>query len=250
LSAQDYHVVACWQWHRLAPGDTLATNPCMTPLDPVPDQDALARLGGAVRTRLAANPAIHRVETDKVELFAVGDFLNAEECAQLCTLIDVVARPSALHEVAYDSGFRTSYLGDLDPHDSFVTSISRRIDMLLGVDAAIGEPVQGQRYLPGQQFKPHNDWFYTSEGYWPQEEARGGQRSWTTMAYLNDVEAGGATLFAALGFQIEPKCGALLIWNNALPDGRPNESTLHAGLPVVRGAKYVITRWYRTREWR
>jgi prolyl 4-hydroxylase len=235
---------------RLAHGAVIATNPGMTNADPVPDQAALAHLGAAVGARLSANPDVYRVENDKVALFALGDFLSADECAQLCAMIDAIARPSSLHELDYASGFRTSYSGDLDPRDAFVASISRRIDALLGVEAAIGEPVQGQRYLPGQQFKAHNDWFYTSEGYWPQEEARGGQRSWTTMAYLNDVEEGGATLFAALGFQIEPKRGALLIWNNALPDGRPNEATLHAGLPVVRGAKYVITKWYRTREWR
>ena len=228
----------------------LATKPGMTAPDPVPDQTALVRLGAAVGARLAAHPDIYRVETDQVALFTIGDFLKPDECAQLCTMIDAVARPSSLHELDYASGFRTSYSGDLNPHDPFVAGISRKIDALLGVEAAIGEPVQGQRYLPGQQFKPHNDWFYTTEGYWPQEEARGGQRSWTAMAYLNEVEAGGATRFAELGFQIEPKRGALLIWNNALPDGRPNENTLHAGMPVVRGAKYVITKWYRTREWR
>ena len=35
-----------------------------------------------------------------------------------------------------------------------------------------------------------------------------------------------------------------------LPDGSPNEGTMHAGMPVVKGAKYVITKWYRTRQWR
>jgi prolyl 4-hydroxylase len=70
------------------------------------------------------------------------------------------------------------------------------------------------------------------------------------MAYLNAVEEGGATAFTLLGFQIEPQPGALLVWNNALADGRPNEATLHAGAPVVAGAKYVITKWYRTRQWR
>jgi len=216
---------------------------------PVPDQEPLARLGEAVRARLADNPAIYRVPVEQVELFAIGDFLSDDECTQLCGMIDAVARPSSLHELDYASGFRTSYSGDLDPRGPLVTGISQRIDAVLGVDPVIGEPVQGQRYLPGQQFKPHNDWFYTSEGYWPQEEARGGQRSWTAMAYLNTVEAGGATAFTALGIQIEPKPGVLLLWNNALPDGRPNEATLHAGLPVERGAKYVITKWYRTRRW-
>ncbi len=216
---------------------------------PVPDQPALARLGNDVRARLTANPDAYRIPAEGIELFALGDFLSEAECGELCAMIDAIARPSALHELDYASGFRTSYSGDLDPRGALVADISRRIDCVLGVEAAIGEPVQGQRYLPGQQFKPHNDWFYTSESYWPLEAARGGQRSWTAMAYCNAVEAGGATAFLAAGIQIEPKPGVLLLWNNALPDGRPNEATLHAGMPVEHGAKYIITKWYRTRAW-
>jgi len=70
------------------------------------------------------------------------------------------------------------------------------------------------------------------------------------MAYLNPVEAGGATAFTLLGIEIAPTPGVLLLWNNALPDGRPNEATLHAGTPAEAGAKYIITKWYRTRRWR
>lgn len=216
--------------------------------DPVPDRQALADLGADVRARIMARSDAYRIDDPRIELFAFGDFLSAEECARLIAKIDAVARRSALHELAYDSGFRTSYSGDLDPRDPFVAGISARIDALLGVPGEIGEPVQGQRYLPGQEFKPHNDWFYATESYWPQEQRRGGQRSWTAMVYLNPVEEGGATAFTLLGIEIEPKPGVLLLWNNALPDGRPNEATLHAGMPVVRGAKYVITKWYRTRR--
>ncbi|WP_379921932.1 prolyl hydroxylase family protein [Erythrobacter sp. R86502] len=216
---------------------------------PSPDQDALARLGAHVRARMADNPAIARLCDRPLELFAMADFLSHSECTRLRDMIDATAQPSALHEVDYASGFRTSYSADIDPGEPLVAAISARIDALLGVDAAIGEPVQGQRYHPGQQFKPHNDWFYVTEGYWPQEEARGGQRSWTAMAYLNTVEAGGRTAFTELGIEITPAPGVLLVWNNALPDGHPNEATLHAGLPVERGVKYIITKWYRTREW-
>ena len=222
----------------------------MTAADLVPDQEALARVGAIVRERLAGDPGVYRIENPHCELFAVGDFLSPAECEKLCAMIDEVARPSSLHELDYAAGFRTSYSGDLDPYDSFVKGISRRIDDLLGLPSEIGEAVQGQRYLPGQQFQPHNDWFYTSEKYWQLEQARGGQRSWTAMAYLNAVEQGGATHFTEVGIQIEPKPGVLLLWNNALPDGRPNEGTMHAGTPVVKGAKYVITKWYRTRQWR
>lgn len=216
----------------------------------IPDKDALARVGESVRKRLKADTQVYQVETDKAEIFAIGDFLSAEECKRLCTMIDLVAKPSTLHEQDYASGFRTSYSGDLDPSDSFVKSISRRIDDLLGIAPKCGEAIQGQRYLPGQQFKPHNDWFYTSEKYWELERKRGGQRCWTAMAFLNEVEEGGETHFTEVGIKIEPKPGVLLVWNNALPDGTPNEGTIHAGTPVLKGAKYVITKWYRTREWK
>ncbi|MEM9502191.1 MAG: 2OG-Fe(II) oxygenase [Pseudomonadota bacterium] len=216
----------------------------------IPDQDALKRVGKTVRERLANDPGAYQVESDKVELFAIGDFLSGAECERLCLMIDQVARPSSLHEVGYESGFRTSYSGDLDPEDSFVKGISRRIDDLLGMNPITGEAVQGQRYLPGQQFKPHNDWFYTTEKYWELERKRGGQRSWTAMVYLNTVEEGGGTHFTELGINIEPKPGVLLVWNNAKLDGRPNESTMHAGTPVIKGSKYVITKWYRTRRWK
>lgn len=219
------------------------------PLDN-PDQAGLAEVGAIGRERLSGDPSVYKVPTDKAEIFAIGDFLSAAECQQLVDMIDAVARPSSLHELDYASGFRTSFSGDLDPSDSFVMSIARRIDDVLGIDPTSGEPIQGQRYLPGQQFKPHNDWFYTSEKYWKLEEARGGQRSWTAMAYLNTVEEGGDTHFTHVGIKIEPKPGVLMIWNNAHPDGTPNVDTMHAGSPVAKGAKYVITRWYRTREWR
>ena len=216
----------------------------------VPDQDALRRVGKQVRERLAADPGVYRIDTDKAELFAVGDFLSMAECQRLCTMVDLHARPSSLHEIGYDSGFRTSYSGDLDPCDSFVMGISRRVDDLMGLPPLTGEPIQGQRYLPGQQFKPHNDWFYTSEKYWQLARKRGGQRSWTTMVLLNSVEEGGETHFTEIGIKIEPKPGVLLIWNNAKPDGTPNLDTMHAGMPVIKGVKYIFTKWYRSREWK
>jgi len=215
----------------------------------IPDKDALKRMGASVRERLDSDPLAYRIETDVAEIYAIGDFLSTAECERLCLMIDLVAKPSTLHEESYASGFRTSYSGDLDAEDSFVRSISRRIDDLLGINPTCGEAIQGQRYLPGQQFKPHNDWFYTTEKYWQLERKRGGQRCWTAMAFLNEVEEGGETHFTKVGIKIEPKPGVLLLWNNALPDGTPNEGTIHAGTPVERGAKYVITKWYRTRKW-
>ena len=215
-----------------------------------PDQDALRRTGNKVRKRLAANPNVYQVPAEgRAEIFAVGDFMSPAECRRMIGMIDVVARPSAVFDLEYGADYRTSYSGDVDPHDPFVKKISRRIDDLLGIDPGWGETIQGQRYLPGQQFQQHNDWFFTDAGYWPNEVERGGQRSWTAMVFLNDVEQGGTTDFTKLGLSIEPRPGALLMWNNADLEGRPNEWTMHAGMPVEAGVKYIITKWYRTRRW-
>lgn len=214
-----------------------------------PDRERLRRIGRKVRERLAANPDVYTLPTDKAEIFAVGDFFTADECARLMAMIDAVAVPSSTFDVDYASGHRTSYSGDVDPHDPFIIKLQRRIDDLLGVNPAYGETIQGQRYLPGQQFQPHTDWFPANASYWEQEMRRGGQRSFTAMAFLNPVEEGGTTDFPSIGLRFEPKPGALLLWNNADEHGVPNPWTLHAGMPVVRGVKYIITKWYRTRRW-
>lgn len=215
----------------------------------IPDRAALKRVGGQVRARLAANKAIYRLPTDKAELFAMADFMTPVECDKMIAMIDQVARPSSVFDVEYGADYRTSYSGDVNPHDPFVKKISRRIDDLLGVDSAWGETVQGQRYLSGQHFSPHCDWFHTEADYWPREDARGGQRSWTAMVYLNPVEGGGSTDFTQIGLSIEPKPGAILMWNNADPEGEPNRWTIHSGTQVTDGVKYIITKWYRTRKW-
>jgi len=222
----------------------------MTKTAVIPDQDALRRVGETVRKRLGSDPRVYKVPTDKAEIFAVGNFLNPSECERLMRMIDTVARPSSLYDQDYATGFRTSYSGDLDSYDPLVMAVSRRIDDLLGINGICGEAIQGQRYFPGQQFKPHNDWFYTDQDYWKAERKRGGQRSWTAMAFLNTVDQGGETHFVEVGAKIEPKPGVLLGWNNALADGSPNENTLHAGTAVVAGVKYVVTKWYRTRKWK
>ena len=221
----------------------------MTMKPPYPDQSLLRRMGEAVRSRLTGDSAIYKLPTDKAEIFAVGEFLSHSECERFIAMTDAIARPSQLHDEDYGTGFRTSYSGDYDVDDPFVKAISRRMDDLLGIESKYGEAIQGQRYLPGQQFQPHNDWFYTDQAYWPLEKKRGGQRSWTAMAFLNSVKEGGHTHFVEIGASFEPKPGVLLIWNNALPDGSPNLDTLHAGTPVIAGEKYVLTKWYRTRPW-
>ena len=53
-----------------------------------------------------------------------------------------------------------------------------------------------------------------------------------------------------LDIAIQPGPGTLIAWNNADRDGAPNPLTAHAGNPVIRGAKYIVTKWYRCRAFR
>ncbi|NWM30065.1 oxygenase, partial [Escherichia coli] len=90
---------------------------------------------------------------------------------------------------------RTSETCDFSSSDPVVTELKRRMTVLTGIDPAHGEPMQGQRYDIGQEFKAHTDYFEPQGRDFEKYCAVAGQRTWTVMLYLNEVEAGGATRF-------------------------------------------------------
>ena len=189
-----------------------------------------------------------RVPTPQLELFVRRDFLSEQECAGLIELIDARRRPSEISDDIGVENFRTSETCDLDGRDPLVAQVGARIAALLGLDLAASEPIQGQRYAPGQEFKPHTDTFEPSGVDYYLHCADSGQRTWTAMIYLNVPEEGGATRFKRIGKSIAPETGKLLAWNNLLPDGSPNPATLHQGMRVRRGTKYIVTKWFRVRS--
>ncbi|SMF61538.1 prolyl hydroxylase family protein [Allosphingosinicella indica] len=207
-----------------------------------------AALGAAVRDRLAAVPGIFHMPAP-IDIFLLRNFLSGEECAGLIALIDADRQPSTLFAPDRDPAFRTSESCNLKRSEPLVHAIEQRLSTLTGIDPAYGETVQGQRYAPGQQFKPHHDFFHTDQPYWPHQEKIGGQRTWTAMIFLNQPETGGQTDFPEAGIRVTPRTGNLLAWNNLDALGEPELRTLHQGLPVEAGMKYVITKWFRERPW-
>lgn len=187
-----------------------------------------------------------RLPGNRAEVYQRKAFLTAGECSALMALIDVHRRPSTITD-AYGAAadFRTSETADLPGDDAVVAAVYRRLAAYAGLDIAHAEALQGQRYAVGQQFQMHTDYFEpTGLDFFPHTED-GGQRTWTMMVYLNEPKAGGATRFQHLGKLFAPETGKLLAWNNRLPDGTPNAATLHAGMPVRAGTKYIITAWFR-----
>jgi prolyl 4-hydroxylase len=190
---------------------------------------------------------VQRVPTRALELFVIRGFLDSTSCAALIERIDERRRPSEIADDLGIANFRTSESCDLDWRDAVVGEVDRKIAGLLCLPLEASEPIQGQRYAPGQEFRPHTDTFEPGGYDYYIHTAAAGQRTWTAMIYLNEPEDGGATRFKKIGKTILPETGKLVAWNNLLPDGRPNPMTLHQGMKVRRGTKYIVTKWFRER---
>lgn len=198
---------------------------------------------------MLARPGVQKVPSPKLTLFIKKHFLEPDVCAAIMAQIDGRRRPSTVSDYNGDDAFRTSETCDLPDHDPLVMDVDSRIAALTGLDMRHGEPMQGQRYAVGQEFKAHTDYFEPNGADYAKFCADTGQRTWTVMIYLNDVEAGGATRFKAIDKIVQPEAGKLLAWSNLRADGRVNPSTLHHGMKVRAGTKYVITKWFRERVW-
>lgn len=198
---------------------------------------------------LLERPGVQLAPFAKLELFQLRGFLPPDLCTDLIALIDAGRRPSTIADANGDMYFRTSETCDLDPAEPAVADLEVRLFALNRIDPAHGEPVQGQRYAVGQEFKAHTDYFEPDGADWDRYCSVAGQRTWTFMIYLNDVTAGGGTRFGVPKKIVQPETGKLLVWNNLRPDGRPNPNTLHHGMKVRSGVKYVITKWYREKPW-
>ena len=203
-----------------------------------------------VLARLARHPGIQRVPNPKLTLFIKRDFLEPDLCAALIDRIDAERRPSTIADANADPHYRTSETCDFRFEEPLSRTVVTRLTALMWIDPAYGEPLQGQRYAVGQEFKQHTDYFDPFGADYDQYCSVAGQRTWTAMIYLNTPGAGGATRFKSIDKTIIPETGKLLMWDNRRADGSGNVATLHQGMKVRSGTKYVLTQWFRERLWR
>lgn len=198
--------------------------------------------------KLSSTKGVQRTPTPKLDLFRMRAFLAPAECEAAMHLIDANRQPSTQSDDNGDPSYRTSETCYFDPQKEVIRLINRKLHDLLGIPETHGEPLQGQRYAVGQEFKQHTDYFEPG-GLDLQKRGVPGQRTWTAMIYLNEPAAGGATRFKSIRKTITPEAGTLLAWNNMKADGRPNYATLHHGMKVRAGTKYVVTKWFTEGPW-
>lgn len=125
-------------------------------------------------------------------------------------------------------------------------ALERCISRVSGLPVLNGEFLQVLRYRVGEEFRPHVDYF-NEGGYCAYRSlADGGQRAQTVLMYLNDGYRGGNTCFAALQIEIKARRGDMLHFHNLNKDGLDHKDTLHAGMPVVAGKKWLLSQWIRS----
>ncbi|MFT4047499.1 MAG: 2OG-Fe(II) oxygenase [Solimonas sp.] len=89
-----------------------------------------------------------------------------------------------------------------------IAALDRRISALMNLPFEHGEGLQVLRYEPGARSAPHFDFLIPSNEANRASITRSGQRVSTLIVYLNDVEAGGETVFPELGWSIALRRGA------------------------------------------
>src|SRR5512144_2264493 len=177
-----------------------------------PRGDGIA--GGIHRPPLLRNkpPNLRKLDTDKLDLYTLDDFLSRGECERIVALVGHHLHPSALSYVPDDKAFRTSQTAELCHLKSPVAlNLDAKICRTLGVRAEYSEGIQAQRYDVGQQFKPHWDYFPTGSELYKRFAGVRGNRTWTFMVYLNDGMTGGATRFTEIDLAVQPRRGMALL---------------------------------------
>jgi len=245
------------------------------PVEPE-DEDAPRFLGDRKKSLAAplpvaeapelAHAAVHPVDLDDARLrvlhadppvYRVEGFLTPAECADLIALTQTGRcreMPKAAGTFSQGEALRrtstTWYARFREPAALALLRGARKL--FRDVPFAHFEELQIARYLPGEQFKWHED------AVPPQllRPGDGGQRVATLLVYLSgdgDPARGGATAFRDLGVEpplaVLPKAGDALLFFPALhPSGRPDDRTVHSAQPAA-AEKWVSQLWLHERPY-
>jgi prolyl 4-hydroxylase len=207
--------------------------------------------GNVLRAEDRAVPVLLRFERPVIAVLA--DVLSGDECDRLIELSRERLRPSTvvdpttgLHTTAEH---RNSFGMFFRPGEiPLVAALDRRLSQLMNAPVDNGEGLQILRYGPGTQSTPHFDFLIPSNEANRQSLARSGQRVSSLVVYLNDVAAGGETIFPEIGLSVTPKKGNAVYFEYCNSLGQVDPLSLHAGAPVVTGEKWAATKWMRQRR--
>jgi prolyl 4-hydroxylase len=186
-------------------------------------------------------------------LATLEQVLSDEECAQLMRMAEPHLRRSTV--VDPDSGAdaaveRRSSDGMFFRlrENPFIAQLDERLAAIMNGPTDNGEGLQVLRYGPGGEYPPHFDFLTPSNPVSARSLERSGQRISTLIVYLNDVLAGGETVFPEVGLKVVPRRGNGLYFEYTNSHMQVDPRSAHGGAPVIQGEKWIVTKWMRSRR--
>jgi len=193
----------------------------------------------------------YKVLCEKPRVYLIENFLSHSECdhiivaahAQLSrsTVVDSKSSAGVIDDVRTSRGMFFPQF----PQDPILQRIEKRIAKLTKIPIENGEGLQVLHYGVGGEYKPHYDFFDSKTQGGAAHLSRGGQRIATLIMYLRNTEEGGETIFPYPNIRVKPTKGNAILFYNCLPNGQEDGLSLHGGAPVIRGEKWIATKWLR-----
>ncbi|CAA0806783.1 Probable prolyl 4-hydroxylase 9 [Striga hermonthica] len=194
------------------------------------------------------------------------NFATDEQCQSVIEMAKRKLRPSSLAlrkgETAESTkGIRTSsgtFIRASEDKRGLLEFIEKKIARATMLPRSHGEAFNVLRYEVGQRYASHYDSFDPA-AYGPQKS----QRIASFLLYLSDVEEGGETMFpfenssnmnigydyeSCIGLKVRPRRGDGLLFYSVFPNLTIDKTSLHGSCPVVKGQKWVATKWIRDNE--
>jgi len=208
----------------------------------------------SVLTRPAFESFAINTVAKEIELFTIDNFISSFDCQWLIhraadhlNRSQVVDGESGISEA---SGVRTNSAAQLSPNtnDWILLNTEAKIAGITRVPMTCGELSNVLHYQLGEEYKAHYDFFHPKDPGAALAKQDGGQRFKTALIYLNEVEAGGETAFPRLNKQVSPQLGRLVVFRNTDNEYTPLPHSLHQGVTVTSGEKWLLSKWLRQSE--
>jgi prolyl 4-hydroxylase len=203
--------------------------------------------------RLAPGSVKVLARMDRPVVAVLEGVLRSGECEELIALAHPRLAPSTVVDPETGRDTVAEYRDSLGmffrPAETpLIERLERRFAAIMNTPLENGEGLQVLRYGPGARTEPHFDFLIPSNASNRASIARSGQRTSTLIVYLNDVAAGGETVFPEVGLNVSARQGNGLYFEYANSRGQVDRRSLHAGAPVAEGEKWVVTKWVRERR--
>ena len=212
-----------------------------------------ARLAPGTRLPAGDREVVVHMRIEDPVAATLGNVLDADECRTLIEMARPRLEPSTLvdlmtgQNIVSDKRASWGMFFRLEEND-FIARLDHRLSRVMNLPLENGEGLQVLHYPTGAGSDPHFDYLQPTNAANRESILRSGQRVSTLVTYLNDVPAGGQTIFPALGWATSPVRGNAVYFEYCDDGGRVDARSLHASAPVTQGEKWVVTKWMRQRR--